>query len=103
MKKGRLYYSEKYECYNAKPLEAEDILTLLQKMGTVCYYCGRQTVNKSTYKYKKVLLTLDRIDNSKSHTIDNRVPCCYNCNTMRGNDFSCKHFKNIKNRLKYMK
>jgi 5-methylcytosine-specific restriction endonuclease McrA len=103
MKKGRLYYSQKYECYNAKPLEAEDILTLLQKKGTKCFYCNRQTVYKSSYRYKKVLLTLDRIDNSKSHIIDNCVVACYDCNTMRGNVFSSKHFKNIKNRLKYMK
>jgi 5-methylcytosine-specific restriction endonuclease McrA len=29
--------------------------------------------------------TLDRIDNSKSHLIDNVIPCCRTCNTKMSN------------------
>ena len=42
-----------------------------------CAYCGC-TDN----------IGLDRIDNSKGHTIDNVVPCCYMCNVVRNNLFS---------------
>jgi len=97
--KGRLYYCEKYECWNVKPLDAEDILKLLHKMGTRCYYCGRMLIYKSHIKFKNSLLTLDRIDNTLSHTINNCLIACYLCNTMRGNAFTSEHFKEIKNRI----
>lgn len=42
-----------------------------------CVYCG-DTKN----------IGLDRIDNSKGHTVDNCVPCCRICNTARNNIFS---------------
>lgn len=42
-----------------------------------CIYCG------DTYN-----IGLDRIDNSKGHTLDNVVPCCYECNVARGNNFT---------------
>lgn len=59
-----------------------------------CYYCGVApsiTFNyfkaNSTYASKAAKETgdfvyngLDRIDNSKDHTLDNVVPCCYICN-----------------------
>ena len=40
-----------------------------------CTYCGDNTT----------LMTLDRIDNTIGHTIDNVLPCCYRCNNIRGN------------------
>lgn len=42
-----------------------------------CHYCG--TTKK---------LGLDRIDNTKGHTMDNVVPCCYECNVVRNNSFT---------------
>lgn len=42
-----------------------------------CFYCG------DTQK-----IGLDRIDNTKGHTKDNVVPCCYDCNCARMNNFS---------------
>lgn len=42
-----------------------------------CIYCG------DTKR-----LGLDRIDNSKGHTKDNVVVCCYDCNVARGDNFS---------------
>lgn len=35
----------------------------------------------------------DRIDNSKGHTYDNVVPCCYVCNCARNNNFSFDEMK----------
>ncbi len=38
-----------------------------------CAYCGGT----------EILMTLDRIDNSTGHTVDNVVPCCLRCNIIR--------------------
>lgn len=40
-----------------------------------CHYCGESDWTK---------IGCDRIDNSKPHTMDNVVPCCYECNVKRG-------------------
>ena len=42
-----------------------------------CFYCG--DTNR---------VGCDRIDNSKGHTKDNVVPCCYDCNCARNDNFS---------------
>lgn len=40
-----------------------------------CFYCGETGWE---------IMGCDRIDNSKPHTMDNVVPCCFNCNCKRG-------------------
>ena len=40
-----------------------------------CQYCGETDWTK---------IGCDRIDNLKSHTPDNVVPCCYSCNCKKG-------------------
>lgn len=40
-----------------------------------CHYCGKEGWD---------VIGCDRIDNSKPHTPDNVVPCCYECNCKRG-------------------
>lgn len=57
-----------------------------------CVYCGDTT-----------RIGCDRIDNNKGHTKDNVVPCCYECNCARNNNFSYdemliigKAIKNVK-------
>ena len=42
-----------------------------------CIYCG------DTHR-----VGCDRIDNDKGHAMDNVVPCCYDCNCARNNNFS---------------
>ncbi len=47
-----------------------------------CIYCG-DTED----------IGLDRIDNTKGHTKDNVVPCCYICNTTRNTNFTHEEMK----------
>lgn len=47
-----------------------------------CIYCG-DTED----------IGLDRIDNTKGHTKDNVVPCCYTCNTARSKNFTHEEMK----------
>ena len=49
-----------------------------------CYYCG------DTHR-----IGCDRIDNSKGHTKDNVVPCCFECNCARNNNFTVDEMKII--------
>ena len=49
-----------------------------------CIYCG-----------DNLNIGCDRIDNSKGHTKDNVVPCCYICNCARNNNFSFDEMKEI--------
>ncbi len=66
-------------------------LTISQKP---CHYCGSLPQRKTNYNRKEssvyqkqngdfVYNGLDRIDNSKDHTSDNIVPCCWPCNWMK--------------------
>lgn len=49
-----------------------------------CTYCG------DTYR-----IGCDRIDNNKGHNKDNIVPCCYECNCARNNNFTYDEMKTI--------
>ena len=47
-----------------------------------CYYCGDPN-----------RVGCDRIDNSKGHTKNNVVPCCYDCNCARNVNFTFEEMK----------
>lgn len=57
-----------------------------------CYYCG--DTNR---------VGCDRIDNSKGHTKDNVIPCCYECNCARNNNFSVDEMKIIGQAIRKVK
>lgn len=57
-----------------------------------CIYCG------DTHR-----IGADRIDNSKGHTKDNVVPCCYDCNCARNANFSFGEMKIIGASIKKIK
>lgn len=57
-----------------------------------CIYCG------DTKR-----MGCDRIDNSKGHTKDNVVPCCYECNCARNNNFSFDEMKIIGKAIREVK
>jgi hypothetical protein len=51
-----------------------------------CYYCGSDlTKNKGC--------CLDRIDNSKGYSLDNVLPCCGDCNKLRGDRLTVEETK----------
>lgn len=57
---------------------------MVSVMNTPCVYCG------DTHR-----VGLDRINNELGHTRDNIVPCCYDCNCARNNNFSFEEMKEI--------
>lgn len=57
-----------------------------------CVYCG------DTHR-----IGADRIDNSRGHTKDNVVPCCYDCNCARNTNFSFNEMKILGATIKKIK
>ena len=51
-----------------------------------CYYCNCDISTSSGSG-------MDRIENSKGYLLDNVVPCCRNCNRIRGDTMSSAEFK----------
>jgi 5-methylcytosine-specific restriction endonuclease McrA len=46
-----------------------------------CAYCGKQPTNRrSNYLYSGI----DRKNNKQGYTLDNSVPCCKVCNSIKG-------------------
>jgi hypothetical protein len=74
-----------------------DFETFLELSQQPCHYCGRlphKTYSIASSKKGKCSVAmlqdgnfiyngLDRVDNSKGHSPDNVVPCCYRCNTAK--------------------
>lgn len=92
-------YNKKNKKYNSK-LESVQGIVYVSYIKTIndnitfndfvklsqqnCYYCNcapNKIKNKNNIKF--IYNGLDRIDSSKYHTIDNVVPCCQTCNSMK--------------------
>lgn len=60
-----------------------------------CIYCGGPL--------PKTMGGLDRLDNNKGYTKENVVPCCFTCNSMRGNHLSHEEMKAVANFIKELR
>lgn len=80
-----LYKLRSYKAYDKKRgLETTiDIDFCKSEMRKPCFYC---------YHVDEACNGLDRIDNSKGHTIENCIPCCTLCNMTRGDRWSHDDF-----------
>ena len=87
----------KYYIENSGKMEI-DLQTFYSFSQNECFYCGIKNFNCHNVYLKKKSTTqkaknganfyyngIDRIDNSKDHSIDNIVPCCKNCNYAKNN------------------
>jgi 5-methylcytosine-specific restriction endonuclease McrA len=89
----KIYYNRD-KVFGIESLTFEEFMDISQKN---CFYCGIAPFHKYNYFSKAISSQfakdngefiyngLDRIDSSKYHTIDNVVPCCFNCNTAKNN------------------
>jgi len=81
------------ELYRQRKLEAEDrgydwnlSKSEFKRMtSSNCYYCGREPSSKSKSSNHIYLYNgIDRVDNNKGYIESNCVPCCYECNKVKG-------------------
>jgi hypothetical protein len=80
-------------CYNAKKRNISVELTYLEYLTFTkydkCHYCRAPlTWTAHINKHKKNSSTaynLDRMDNFKSYSLSNCIPCCRRCNMAKGN------------------
>lgn len=98
----QLYNSYKYSA-SERGLDFE--LTKPQFIALVngnCFYCGIEKCNpiKDVHKLKEIRLFngIDRVNNSKSYTVDNCVSCCKTCNIAK-RGLSKIDFKNWVDRI----
>ena len=94
---GRLYYSEKFKRMNKAELEYTEIVDLIKDRGLCCHYCHRLTSILPKRSKDPFQFTLDRVDNDKTHHIQNCVVACLQCNSLRSNKFSSNEFYNKRN------
>ena len=84
---------------SAKKRNYEFAITLIQFKELTsqnCHYCEK---SPSKIYYKKrcngeyVYNGIDRKDNSKGYTLENCLPCCYACNTIKGEHLTYEEAK----------
>ena len=85
-------------------LSREQFLLLIRQD---CHYCGtppsnvwRSRRNKLTLKIDLKYNGIDRVDNSRGYEIDNVVPCCRECNTIKHDSLSYDEMKAVAQFLK---
>ena len=64
-------------------ISCREICKLLQDSEFKCFYCGEIVSGGELLKRDPNQWTLDRIDNSKNHSISNCVIACLQCNLAR--------------------
>lgn len=93
---ARRVWKNTYSYRDKNCIEFEDFLKISQQN---CFYCGVEphtrynyfnTISSNSSQKAKneglfIYNGLDRIDSSKSHTLENVVSCCYNCNRAKNN------------------
>jgi hypothetical protein len=87
--KKRLYGYKKYDDKKGykTDLDLNYVYNKLDEQNAMCVFCGLSLDNNN--------FSLDRIDNSKGHTIENVNCCCHTCNVSRKNLFSVDEYKQI--------
>lgn len=61
-----------------------------------CHYCGKEikrNLKRGDAGYRGY--ALDRKDNTQGYTVENSVPCCWNCNQTKNSRFTYEEFMEL--------
>lgn len=72
-------------------LFTQNVYDVLRESNLNCFYCKKNVYIEYTNENRMYQWTLDRIDNSKNHDINNCVIACLSCNLKRRNINSTKY------------
>jgi len=94
---GRIYDTRR-GFYNANNhIDRPFIEQLLHDLEGKCVYCQKEmNINSQTESRDKLLMTIERIDNTLNHSKSNCTLCCFNCNSTRANRYSFEDFLMMK-------
>jgi hypothetical protein len=89
--KGEAAFNLVYYQYGAMAKKRDKCFKLTKKQffdlsQTPCHYCGAMPSNIRINRYNNgdfIYNGIDRIDNDGGYNVDNCVPCCHWCNTMK--------------------
>ena len=81
-----------------KPISEETCIALIIRQDITCIYCNIKCLIIYPTQRHLSQWTLDRIDNTVGHTLENVVICCLGCNLQRRNT-SVDKFKSTKQLL----
>ena len=97
--RGKNHHIKKYRDYLKNDINKFNttldfsINELKERLNDSCFYCDDKVSNRG----------LDRIDNSKGHTLKNTLVCCELCNMTRGNRYSVQEMLLLGNVIKKIK
>lgn len=85
-------YKHKDKIRDLEPCDLDIDWMIENIMSKPCFYCG------DTHR-----IGCDRIDNTIGHIKSNVIPCCYECNCARNNNFTVDEMKLIGRTIKQIK
>lgn len=95
-----LYKGYKRRCQRANTyfdLTLDEFNAITKKF---CGYCERPPVQRQgSYLYNGI----DRSDNSRGYTYDNSVPCCWECNRIKGATLTAAEMREIGSLLRELR
>ena len=95
-----VYVKYKSSAKTAKRIFALSFNEFRSLISKRCYYCNSEPTNNSRSNGLTSIIVkyngLDRVDSSKGYTLDNIVPCCGDCNTMKLDMTTDEFFNKIK-------
>jgi hypothetical protein len=68
---------------NKNPMSVSNLILMLNDSDGLCYYCKKPFHVIPIHKNDSEQWSLDRIDNTQIHSIDNCVISCLKCNLVR--------------------
>lgn len=97
------YRSKKRSIKHSVELSYDEFIKIIE--NSKCHYCNKELVfnpytRDENSNYVSRAYQLDRKDNNLGYTVENVVPCCWNCNRIKSDIYSYEDFIKLSPTLK---